>query len=275
MKISYWISIILSSSIIALSIYYLFYIDLNETDTIISRGINWRFKEKESISRFVSTPIILYHNINGKGLYSIDLDILRSHFKLFKELKINVITLTELLKKLENPVPYHEKVIVITFDDGFLSMYSKLLPLCKEFKYPITLFVYSNNIYIRAKRNLTWKHLRELEKNGIEIECHSMSHIDLNVLSKENTLKSKKRLYEEIYLSKRIIELYMKKKVKHFAFPYGRYNLKTIKLCQYSNYTKVFSTDYGSNIITRDNYCLRRTHIKKTFSFQFIENLVK
>lgn len=232
-------------------------------------------KGNESINRFVTTPILLYHNIDGEGIYSLQLDTLKSHFELFKNSNIRIIELSDLVSILENPHPFPEKAIAISFDDGFLSMYTKLLPLISEYGYPTTLFVYTDNIYHRAKRNLTWKHLRELEQNGIRVECHSISHADLDALSKEGTREARKKLFEEIYLSKRIIELYLKKRIKYFAFPYGRYNIEIIGLCKDSGYERVFSTDFGSNVITRDNYCLRRTHIKRTHQLRYIEALVK
>ncbi len=232
-------------------------------------------KEKEIISRLLSVPILLYHDIDGKGIYSITSETLRSHFQLLKKNNIRVISLSKLTIKLIKPEPFDEKVVVITFDDGFLSTYTRVLPLAKEFGYPITLFVYTDNIYTRARKNMTWKRLREMEEHGIEIECHSISHKDIEALSNEDNHDTRRKLFEEIYLSKRIVELYMKKKVKFFAFPYGRYNLNTVEMCRQSGYKKVFSTDFGSNIITRNNYCLRRQHIKRNFSLDFINQKTK
>lgn len=261
--------------IVTLSSYYLLGLNKSETETVIAQVAEWKIKDKEIRSRLLSAPILLYHNIDGGGIYSISEDVLRSHFQLLKDRNIKVIRLSKLTAMLAQPEPFNDKVVVITFDDGFLSMYTKLLPLVREFGYPISLFVYTDNVYSRAKRSITWKNLREMEDSGIEIECHSMSHADLEVLSKENTANSKRRLFKEIYLSKRILELYMQKKIRYFAFPFGRYDLNLIKMCRFSGYSRVFSTDYGSNIITRNNYCLRRGHIKRNYSLEFIEQKVK
>ena len=97
----------------------------------------------------------------------------------------------------------------------------------------------------------------------------------LDELRQINELPYQKKLFEEIYLSKRMLELYLDKKINYFAFPFGRYNLNTIELCRNAGYDRVFSTDYGSNIITRNNYCLRRGHIKRDFSIEFIKQKVK
>lgn len=235
----------------------------------------WIQKEREIQSRLLSIPIILYHNINGSGPFSIDAENLRSHFQVLKERKVRVISLSELAERLDRPRPFTEKAVVITFDDGFYSMYSELLPLVMEYSYPVTLFVYVDFIYTRAKKFLTWDLLKKMEAHGINIQSHSITHPDLTELSADDTPLNRRKLFNEIYLSKRIIELYMDKQIDFFAFPYGRYDLNLVQLCQYAGYKRVFSTDYGSNILTRDNYSLRRQHIKKSFSLRFIDRLVR
>jgi peptidoglycan/xylan/chitin deacetylase (PgdA/CDA1 family) len=272
---TYLLIIVIFLLTIAASLYIFINPEENEIDSIITEETNWTEKQKEIISRLLSVPIMLYHDIDGKGSYSIDLDTLRTHFKLLKDNRVRVIPLSELVSRLNNPEPFNEKVMVITFDDGFLSAYTRLLPVVKEFGYPVTLFIYTNNIFVKAKKNITWDLLREMEKSGIEVECHSISHLDLEPISLENTAESKKKLFEEIYLSKRVVELYMGGKVKFFAFPYGRYNLNLVEMCRNSGYLKVFSTDSGSNIITRNNYCLRRGHIKRDFTIDFIRQKIK
>jgi peptidoglycan/xylan/chitin deacetylase (PgdA/CDA1 family) len=258
-----------------LAVYYVLDTGYSLNDIIVHRGIKWNLKQREIKSRLLAIPILLYHNIDGPGVFSLQLEKLRSHFQFLRDNNIKVIRLSELIERSENPMPFKEKAVVITFDDGFFSMHSKLLPLVKEFGYPVTLFVYVDNIYTKAKKSLTWDQLKELEKNGIDIECHSVSHADLLRLSNQNTMSSKRQLFEEIYLSKRIMELYLPKKIRYFAFPYGRYDLKIIDMCASSGYRRVFSTDYGSNIITRNNYCLRRRHIKRNTNLKLIEDIIK
>ncbi len=258
----------------SLASYLLLDLNKNEADSVTGKEIRWKEKERESRSRFVSVPIMLYHDIDGKGVYSLTKDTLRIHFRYLKENNIKVIKLSDLIKRLENPAPFNEKVIVISFDDGFFSMYTKLLPMVKEFGYPITLFVYTDNIYTGSAKNITWSKLKKIERAGIDVECHSMSHADLEMLSADISESTRRKLFREIYLSKKILELYLNKTVDYFAFPYGRYNLKLIDFCRYSGYKRVFSTAYRANIITRDNYCLGRGHIKNNYSLDFIKEII-
>ncbi|HPN12112.1 MAG TPA: polysaccharide deacetylase family protein [Spirochaetota bacterium] len=267
------IHILTGSLLVSLLIAIFLFID--DSDMTAMGRMSWVHKNRETATRLLAIPVLLYHNIDGKGPFSIDAATLREHFQLIRDRGIRVIPLRELIHRLENPVPYREKVIVITFDDGYGSMSSKLLPLVKEFGYPVTLFVYVDMISLRSSKNLTWKKLRGMDRQGIDIQAHSMSHKDLVKLSKSKDPGDRRSLYEELYLSKRVQELYLNKNIDYYAFPFGRYDLTIIDLAANSGYRRVFSTDYGSNIITRDNYCLRRQHIKSSYSLNYIDNIIR
>lgn len=237
--------------------------------------VHWKVKEKEVRSRLLAVPILLYHNIDGRGPFSIESDVLRQQFQLIKERKIRVIPLKELVERLENPRPFEERVVVLTFDDGYASMYDKLLPLAREFKYPVTLFVYTDFITMRGRRSLTWKKLREMDRSLIDIQCHTISHADLTKLTGRKGKEVRKKLFDEMVLSRKIMELRLGKEIEYFAFPFGRYDLEIIALSHNAGYNRVFSTDYGSNVITRDNYCLKRHHIKKNYSLEYFDRLIQ
>ncbi len=238
-------------------------------------GLRWRARGEESSTRNDTVPILLYHNIDGRGVFSIGLSELRGHFQLLRSKGIRVIGLSDFIERLENPSPFKEPAVALSFDDGYPAMRDKLLPLAHEYSYPVTLFVYANNVYTRSKKNLTWSALRELDRRGIDIQCHTISHADLVRLGRKDSPEIRGRLFDEIYISKRILELHLGKRIRYFAFPYGRYDPHTVRLCQYAGYERVFSTDYGTNLVTRNNYCLRRHHIKSTFGSAYIEKLIE
>jgi peptidoglycan/xylan/chitin deacetylase (PgdA/CDA1 family) len=283
MKIYTVIIVIVLLLAVSLGSYYLLDFSKNEATSITVKELQWEIKKTETNSRLTTIPILLYHDIDGKGVYSHKHEAMRTHFQFLKDNNIKVIGMSELIQRMKQPVPFTEKVIVVSFDDGFLSMYLKLLPLVIEFGYPVTLFVYTDNIYTKSDKNITWAKLKMMEKSGINIQCHSMSHADLEELSEkpEKLNKSaadssvRRKLFQEIYLSKRIIELYMNKTVDYFAYPYGRYNLKLIDFCRFAGYDRVFSTAYRSNIITRDNFCLGRGHLKNNYSIDFIKEIME
>ncbi|HOT20237.1 MAG TPA: polysaccharide deacetylase family protein [Spirochaetota bacterium] len=256
------IAVSISSVMIVLA-YLLFYY---KTDAyVINNPVDIKHEENINITRLHKVPIILYHNIDGKGTYSIELKKLKNQFDLLKKHLIKVISLQTLESHINGHNPFNQKVVSITFDDGYRSMYTKLMPLADSLNYPFTLFVYTDNIYYKSKNNLTWEMVKELHDHNIDIQCHSQSHPDLVKLYNKRTMQSKYELYREIYLSKKILELYLQKPIYYFAFPYGRYTIELTELCRDAGYKRVFSTDYGPNIVIHDNFCLRRHHIKSNY----------
>jgi len=185
-----------------------------------------------------------------------------------------LVGLDELGARLEARDGREDPVVAITFDDGYKNMYAKLLPIVRDYGYPITLFVYTDFIREKSTKALTWSELREMQQNGIDIQSHSISHPDLVKIAAKDTPESREKLYREFYLSRKLIELKMGKPVDLFAFPFGYYDTKTIQCASLAGYRRVFSTDEGANPVSRNNYCLRRHHIIKNYPLNKIIKII-
>ena len=70
------------------------------------------------------------------------------------------------------PVP--NGLVVLTFDDAVQSHFQIARPLLKEYGFPATLFVSTDQV--GGGDFLDWKELRELQGEGVEIGNHSASH---------------------------------------------------------------------------------------------------
>ncbi len=273
-KLNTLIVILILAELIFLAI---FFFDFSPVKAV---KMKWETEDGAEYDRVSSIPVLLYHNIVEdnkpvKSPFALKKENLLNHFNIIKDQGIKVIPLSELTGGNAGSISDQKKSVVITFDDDYLSMYRILLPIVKEYKYPVTLFVYTDGISKPGKGGLDWKMLREMDRNGIDIQCHSMSHRDLSAVEINETYSSGKILYEELYISKALMEKNLDKAISFFAFPYGRYSLNLLELAKQAGYKKVFSTDYGPNIITRDNFCLRRHHIKNSYSDEFFISIIK
>ncbi len=124
---------------------------------------------------------------------------------------------------LENPAGLPERSVLITFDDGYRSMRTVVLPLLLKFGLPTVLFVPTD--YVGGHNTFddgaepdeaicSWDDLRELERGGISIQSHGASHRHFS----EMKLDEQK---EELMRSKAALEDGLGKRVEIFAFPYG------------------------------------------------------
>jgi peptidoglycan/xylan/chitin deacetylase (PgdA/CDA1 family) len=102
-----------------------------------------------------------------------------------------VLSLSEIIKRLKSSPNslYFEKLLAITFDDGYESIYQPVNRLLKSQGHPFTVFVPTafigkTNEWDRSEgcseeRILNWEKLGDLNSRGVEIGSHTRSHLNL------------------------------------------------------------------------------------------------
>jgi len=115
--------------------------------------------------------------------------------------------------------------VVITFDDGYTSIYDQAWPLLRAYGYQATVFLVtgycggsnrwpSQQIDVPVKPLLTWEQVEKLAKDGWEFSAHTKSHPPLPLLSSLE-------IDEEICSSKEAIVQRLDQQARVFAYPYG------------------------------------------------------
>ena len=134
-----------------------------------------------------------------------------------------VLDHSQFLEGLENPAFLPERSALMTFDDGYRSMVTVVLPVLRRLGLPAVLFVPTDYV---GKHNTfdggaepeesicDWSELQELEREGVSIQAHSAAHRHFSNLSIEEQRA-------ELLSSKAVLENWMEKPVEIFAFPYG------------------------------------------------------
>lgn len=173
--------------------------------------------------------ILSFHKIGepttgkGKTWFYISEDIFTGYLRYMKENDWAVIDYSLFIRALTLPDELPERSVLITFDDGYRSMREIVLPLLLRFEYPGVLFIPTkfiggNNdfdIGVEPKEPIcSWDDLAELERNGISVQSHGVSHRQFSELD----LPQRE---EELYRSKVILEEKLGRAVEIFAYPYG------------------------------------------------------
>lgn len=70
------------------------------------------------------------------------------------------------------------KMIVISFDDGYLDNYTRAFPLLIKYGFKATIFVITSKIFSKPSNGyLSWQQLKQMVESGyIEVQSHSHSH---------------------------------------------------------------------------------------------------
>jgi peptidoglycan/xylan/chitin deacetylase (PgdA/CDA1 family) len=135
-------------------------------------------------------PILTYHSIDRSGsIISTSPEKFRRQLHLLKEQSLQVISLDELAACLSLDRPLPSDSIVITFDDGFRSVYDEAFPILQKMGFRATVFIVPeycgrNNRWpgqpgmIPAFNLLGWDDIKEMSDQGIEFGAHTRSHAD-------------------------------------------------------------------------------------------------
>ncbi|HYO47535.1 MAG TPA: polysaccharide deacetylase family protein, partial [Gemmatimonadota bacterium] len=119
------------------------------------------------------------------------------------------------------------RTIVITFDDGYRSVYEEAFPVLREHNMTATIFVTTGTPAdsaahrrlptLQGRQMLSWSEIREMHAAGFEIGAHTLTHSNLKRLTLE-------RVEAELRGSKAAIEDALGSPVECFAYPYGLFD---------------------------------------------------
>jgi peptidoglycan/xylan/chitin deacetylase (PgdA/CDA1 family) len=181
------------------------------------------FSRKQLSARI---PILMYHSIqasDGKEsfpYYETTTSPLRfaEHMAYLSRHEYQTIGLGEVQERLRSGQPC-ERCIAITFDDGFSNFYVYAYPILKEYGFMATVFlptafISTTRRQFNGKPCMTWSEVRELNTTGITFGSHTVTHPQLRELSR-------KKIEDELRLSRQMIEENLGTKIDSFAYPFA------------------------------------------------------
>ncbi|WP_109079440.1 poly-beta-1,6-N-acetyl-D-glucosamine N-deacetylase PgaB [Aggregatibacter kilianii] len=236
---------------------------------------------------------------------TISTNLLISHFNWLKENGYNVVSWQQIIDAENGKGTLPEKAVVLSFDDGYATMYNVIYPILKAYNYPAVfapvsswldtpvnqLIPYANT---KLPRNVfvTWDQVREMVQSGlVEIASHTdnLHHgVRANPAGsqlpavvapeyKNNRYESKteykNRLVQDFSRSSKSIQRQIAKKPRIMVWPYGQFNDVAIDAAKQSGMTHHFAL--GQKIINKvgDKY-VGRLLVDTETGFSTIKNFL-
>ena len=217
-------------------------------------------------------PILLYHSIDdqasdGFAPWAMPRRRFAEHMTYLADRGFRTLTVRALVAALDKGQPQSlpERVVVITFDDGFADFQRNAVPVLMHHGFASTLYAATGHIggasrWLRHvgegnREMLTWSQLRDVDACGIEVGAHSVTHPQLDLLP----VKSAR---DEILRSRYALEDGLGRAVDTFAYPFGNYDRRIRSIVADAGFTAACAVKHAMSHCNDDRLALARIIIR-------------
>jgi peptidoglycan/xylan/chitin deacetylase (PgdA/CDA1 family) len=220
--------------------------------------------------------VLLYHDIrerlsdNTHQSGTVTVQQFRNHLQSLREQDYQIISMETFVNFMLHGGAVPSNAVVLTFDDGYESFYSKAFPVLCEYDATASNFIVgvSTDIYNPdAYTHLSWDQMRELKAAGMSIYSHSYNlhhivstdksgHKEPGLIarqyleqrkSRENESEHRNRISSDLrFMEKRLIQE-LGTATKLLAFPFGAYDDTAVEEAARSGTELFFTVEEGIN----------------------------
>jgi peptidoglycan/xylan/chitin deacetylase (PgdA/CDA1 family) len=187
-------------------------------------------------------PILIYHAVRpyiptdtkGARRWIATPEALEAELAWLRDNSYTSVSFEALQAHLTRSAPLPPRPVIISFDDVWHSQYVTAVPLLRKYGFTATFFV-----WVRAvgrPHHMSWDEILELDAAGMEIGCHTMTHLILPKLRNDEKLKY------EIAAARDLIAAHLGHPVTSLAYPFGQYDERVVQAVRDAGFTSARST---------------------------------
>lgn len=214
-----------------------------------------------SYEGFEPLPIFTYHHVNTKVNSDITIkpSVFEAQLKLLSDLGYHTITARELVDYHQKGTPLPDKPVMITFDDGWRTQYSRAWPLLNKYGFKATFFINPQPVGRGYKAYMNRDMVEELAKAGNDIESHTWKHTRLTRKRDQSAEEYQRETLSALTNANDWIRHVVGQQPVAIAYPYGIYDLETVGFVSAAGYKIGFTVDESvADARKWDRYQLKR-----------------
>ena len=267
---------------------------------VINAGVE--IKQDPYANDGVSFRSLCYHDVRDglRGTLrdwpeatAIDTQDLIQQFSWLKENGYHVVSLDAIIAAHNGGAKLPPNAVLLTFDDGYASVYTRVFPLLKLFGYPAVIGlvgewleenqdgkVFYSTRWLPREQFVTWPQVREMVDSGlVEVASHSHSlhkglianvpgsappatitrAYDAAGKSYESDAHYSARLREDLAKNSALIERFIGKKPRVMIWPYGAYGMLGVEAAQAEGMPITMTLEPGPHTPDQPLSRIRRT----------------
>ncbi len=216
----------------------------------------------------VKIPVLVYHALmdaEDPGAHFVH--VLKEEFsrqmQWLYEQGYKTLSLDELYEAITGKHEIPDKAVVLTFDDGYSSLFTHATPVLQKYGFKAVLFLTTGavgcdsykclpncELYPADDRPLNWDELLQMKASCWDIQAHGhrhFAHADL----------SPTELEQEIMDCNKSIKAHLGHIPRYYCYPYGSYTVGTLRGITKLNMKAAFSVQPG--------FASRKSDIRRIF----------
>lgn len=220
----------------------------------------WTFQQGEIVC-----PILLYHRIAVppeddplSARYYVAPADFRAQMEALRAWGYTAIPISLLVRAITVGAELPERPVVITFDDGDLTVYQQAFPVMRAQGFPGVFYLVDK--YLGAEGFVNEEQVREMAAAGWEIGSHSMTHVDVRL--------APERLQVEGRQSRLSLERRLGLPVETFAYPFGGFDASTGEKIRKYGYSAAVGLGTSYRHSPGTLFYLSRIEVRQAYSLE-------
>ena len=220
---------------------------------------------------------------------AVDTAELVRHFSWLQKNGYHPISVQQIIDARAGRSKLPQRAVLLSFDDGYASTYTKVFPLLEQFGFPAMIALVGSWVnqpspaQARGASNasfITWVQVQEMQRSGlIEVASHSYAlhqgvlanpqgnmlpaatsrRYDGSTQSYESDAAYRQRITDDLERNRALISAHTGQPTRAMVWPYGAYNAFTAAWSVTSGMTLGFTLDSGANTALQPLDQLRRS----------------
>ncbi len=246
-------------------------------------GLAPAYSLAEKVTRASAVPVLAYHMVTAtaeaaeKLLCSVSVATFEKHMSWLRDDGYRPLSVAEYTRCIRSRRGFPEKSVLITFDDGYRSTFTRAYPILQRYRFPAVVFVATGSIgELRFPPDevygplpsaladellpMTWSEVQRIT-DVFAIGGHSVTHGRLGRMDGST-------IDWEVRECKRVLESKLLGPVTWFAYPngikqHGDHNDATREALVGAGYEVAFTSEIGRNRANTDPFSQRRIEPKE------------
>lgn len=230
----------------------------------------------------MTLPVLLYHSVADAAdprfaQWTVSPELFAAQMEVLAQEGWRTLTVSELAELWDSPEEIPERVVAITFDDGFADFHSAAWPQLRRHGFAATVFVTTGYVGSTSawlgrvgegdRPLMSWSQIAEIAAAGIEVGAHGHSHVQLDTVSNGQATY-------EIELSRQALADVIGP-VASFAYPHGYHSRAARREVRRAGFSSACAVRDGLASTSEDRYAITRAVVRGGTTIEAFARLIE